>query len=104
MARHVIARLLAVTLMAAMLPMTSAFAASSAKGAVTQADKGGGAFVSQRFAAGRTSKTLKAMSHQPSATREDPGEGLGRGGTTPKAPGAGKKDPVLQSAESPSGA
>jgi uncharacterized repeat protein (TIGR01451 family) len=52
-------------------------------------------YVSAPFAAGRTNKPLRAMGHQPSATRVDPGEGLGWGkasGSTHK----GVPDPVLQ--------
>ena len=103
MARRVFSRVLAVSLMAALLPMTPAFATTSAESAVTQAGRDAGPFVSQPFSAGRTTKPLKDLGHQPSATRDDPGEGLGRGRTTPKEPSTGKKDPVLQSAQSASG-
>lgn len=53
------------------------------------------AYVSAPFAAGRTDKPLRAMGHQPSAPRIEPGEGLGLG----KASGTsqpGVSDPVLQ--------
>jgi uncharacterized repeat protein (TIGR01451 family) len=60
------------------------------------------AYASAPFAAGRTDKSLRAMSDKPSATRIDPGEGLGWG----KASGSsqpGVPDPVLQQSETDSG-
>lgn len=99
MTAHLIPRVLAVTLMAASLPMTSALAITSSQGTVMQSGREPGPYVSQPFAAGRTTTPLKKLSHHPSATRVDPGEGLGRGhaSATTKTPGA--KDPVLQTSK-----
>lgn len=98
MTAHLISRVLAVTLMAASLPMTSALATTSSQGTVMQSGRDPGPYVSQPFAAGRTTTPLKALPHRPSATRVDPGEGLGRGhASTTKARGA--KDPVLQTSK-----
>ncbi|GAB3061284.1 hypothetical protein GCM10027053_24450 [Intrasporangium mesophilum] len=104
MTNRAVPRVLAVTLVAALLPITSAQAlTSSPEGTVTGAGRHASPFVSAPFKAGKTSKPLKAMSHKPSATRTDPGEGLGRGRMTATTTTKGPKDPALQTSAIPSG-
>ncbi|WP_218962260.1 hypothetical protein, partial [Erwinia amylovora] len=66
---------------------------------VTQSGRDTGPYVSQHFAAGRTTTPLKKLSHHPSATRVDPGEGLGRGHASATTKTRGAKDPVLQTSK-----
>src|SRR4051794_1537186 len=77
---------------------------ASGRGAVaTSTGASQHAYVSAPFVAGRTNTPLSAMSHHPSGTRLDPGEGLGQG----KASGGkhqGVQDPLLQRSEVPAAA
>ncbi|WP_404392947.1 DUF11 domain-containing protein [Humibacillus xanthopallidus] len=98
MTRRLVPRLLAVSMVAALLPMTVAQADPAAPSTAPSARASAGHhYVSPPFAGALTTKPLKAMDQGRGVRSTDPGEGLGRGRLTAKTkPTAGQKDPLLK--------
>lgn len=101
MTNRAVPRVLAVSMVAALLPMTAAQALTTApERQVTVDGRHRGPYVSESFEGKLTVKPLADLKQGP-ATPSDTEEGLGRGRTTPKAPVKGKPDPLLQTSALP---